>query len=356
MSATKGRLTVSLGTIQNNYRLLVEKTKPAVCSAVVKANAYGLGIEKIAPALQQAGATDFFVATLDEGVELRDILPNATVYILNGFQNGDERELLEKNLIPVINHQQASKNWQDLAQLTGKKLPCIIHVYTGLNRLGFNDKDFKNDFNGLAVKYLMSHLACADTPEHPMNVQQRKRFLTAAKQMPETKLSLAASDGIFCGPDFHFDMVRPGAALYGINPTPSLKNPMQNCVSLSVPVLQTRIVEQDGTAGYAATSLVKRGQRVAAIAIGYADGFLRGLSNKGKVFFNGAALPVLGRVSMDIIIVDLSALPENALKPGDRVEVFGPDQNPDAMAETMGMIGYEVLTALGQRFERVYTP
>jgi alanine racemase len=343
----RGKLTISLNAIRNNYQLLNQKTDQAVCSAVIKADAYGLGMKPVAENLHDTGITNFFVALLEEGIELRQILPEATIYVLNGILPNEEKLFLEHNLVPVLNDKSQTELWQN-----GKL--CALHVDTGLNRLGFNLNDFqKFDLN---VQLVMSHLACADTPDSWINKLQLQRFTEASQKYPDAKKSLAASDGIFCGPDYYFDMVRPGAALYGLNPTPSQQNPMQQVVQLSVPVLQTRIVEQDGFVGYAATKEVKKGQRLATVSLGYADGFFRSLSNAGRLYYKDIALPVLGRVSMDVITVDISALPENALNAGDWLDVFGPNQSPDQLAKAAGTIGYELLTALGQRFERVYTP
>lgn len=350
---SQGRLTISLSTIQHNYLSLSREAPSATCAAVVKANAYGLGVEPVAQTLHDAGIKDFFVAMLHEGIELRHILPQATIYVLNGILAGEEKEFITHNLIPVLNDAGMLQLWKN----NGQK--AIVHVDTGLNRLGFNMGEFMglpdDAFDGLDIPILMSHLACADTNDHPMNEMQRLCLLEASKKLPQAKLSLAASDGIYCGQAFHMDMVRPGAALYGINPSPSKPNPMQPCMQLQVPILQTRIVEQDGTVGYAATYQTKKGQHLATVALGYADGFSRILSNKGNLFYKGQALPVLGRVSMDVITVDLTAI--QGAKPivGDRLEVFGPNQTPDDLAADIGTIGYEVLTALGQRFERVYT-
>lgn len=348
----RSNLAISLSAISANYKLLSEKSATAQCAAVVKANAYGLGVAAVANTLYESGAREFFVALVEEGAELRAILPDATIYVLNGILPNEEKLFTEQNLIPVLNDAGALSLWQNAAKSLNKKLPAVLHIDTGLNRLGF--ADVPENIDGLNIKLVMSHLACADTPENPINVQQHQRFKNAIAKLPGVRASLAASDGIFCGSDFHFDLMRPGAALYGLNPTPSQKNPMQNVIQLDVPVLQTRVVAQDGFVGYAATHTVTRGQRLATVSLGYADGFFRSLSNKGQLFHNGTALPLLGRVSMDVVVVDMSAIPENALHAGDSLQVFGDSQTPDQLAKAAGTIGYEVLTALGPRFNRVY--
>lgn len=344
----RGQLSIFLSAIQKNYQLLQDKASTAQCAAVVKANAYGLGIEPVAKTLQEAGVKTYFVALLEEAVKLRGIVSDADIYILNGILPGEENDFITHNLMPVL-------NTPDQLALWGKEKPCGIHVDTGLNRLGFNLDEFEQ-LEERNIKLVMSHLACADQQYHPMNITQRERFFTAAKKFPDALKSLAASDGIFLGTDYHGDLVRPGAALYGLNATLYQTNPMHPVVQLSVPVLQTRIVAEEGTVGYAATEGVRKGQRIATVSLGYADGFFRSLSNQGVLFYQGKALPVLGRVSMDVITVDISALPENNLGIGDMLEVFGPNQSVDQLAFRAGTIGYELLTALGQRFNRVYTP
>jgi alanine racemase len=343
----RGKLTISLSAIQKNYELLNEKTGAASCGAVVKADAYGLGIEPVASALSKAGASEFFVALMEEGITLRQILPDATIYVLDGILPNEESEFIEYNLTPVINGFEQKSFWKN-------NRSCAVHVDTGLNRLGFNGNDF-HSLDDLNITLVMSHLASADTPDNPFNGLQRDRLIQATQSMPSVRKSLAASDGIFCGPDFHFNLVRPGAALYGINPIPAETNPMHSVVRLSAPILQIREVQENGYVGYANTQAVKKGQRLATVSLGYADGFFRSLSNKAHLYYKGTALPVLGRVSMDVIVVDISSLPESILAVGDWLEVFGPNQSPDTLAKAAGTIGYEVLTSLGTRFDRIYT-
>lgn len=345
-SSGSGVLSVSLAAVAENYRILSEKAPCAVVAPVVKADAYGLGMAVIAPTLWNSGARQFFVAHLQEAVALRALLPEAKIFVLHGALPGEEQEFLAANVTPILNGLGALQRWEKVSN------DFALHVDTGLNRLGFNKNDFSVAAQNRKINLIMSHLACADTPSHEMNAQQRADFVESASACPEAKLSLAASDGIFCGTDFHFDMVRPGAALYGLSPTSDRINPMRQVVSLSVPVLQLRTVAKDGTVGYRATHTVRTGQRLASVALGYADGFFRTLSNIGQLFYKGQALPVLGRVSMDIVTVDISALPEDALHEGDLLEVFGPSQTPDDLAARAGTIGYEILTALGSRFQR----
>jgi alanine racemase len=321
-SLTKATMTISLAAIQDNYKTIAKKTSPAQTAAVVKANAYGLGASSVVQALWDAGAHEFFVAWMEEGIAY--------------------------DLIPTLNDAPALSLWKKTNH------PVAIQVDTGLNRLGFNAGDFAAaDFSDLNVQLLFSHLACADTINHPMNAQQRERFLEAKKKLPNVRASLAASDGIFCGADFHFDLVRPGAALYGINPTPGANNPMKNVVTLSAPILQLRNVEADGTVGYVATQNVKKSQRLATVGLGYADGVLRSLSNAGHLYYGDKALPILGRVSMDVVIVDAGDL---ALQAGDSLDILSEHQTADDLAKSAGTNGYEIMTALGNspRIAKLY--
>ncbi len=347
-----GLLSISQSALAENYCVLAAKAPNSLIAPAVKANAYGLGIELVAPILWEQGARQFFVAHVQEGVALRILLPQAKIYVLHGALPGEEEVCIAAHLTPVLNGLGALQRWTNVGS------EFVVHVDTGLNRLGFNAPKLDDAVaelrqNGHHISMLISHLACADTPNDAMNAQQRFDFLAAARKCPDAKLSLAASDGIFCGADFHFDMVRPGAALYGLNPTPAQPNPMRPVVSLSVPILQMRTVFKTGTVGYRATRTVSPGQRLASVALGYADGFFRSLSDTGYLYYQNQALPVLGRVSMDIVTVDISGVPENALHDGDRLEVFGPAQTPDELAAMVGTIGYEVLTSLGHRFKRV---
>lgn len=352
----KATLTVDLDALGKNYAFLAEKVAPCACSAVVKANGYGLGIAPIAQTLWNAGNRLFFVAQLDEAIELRALLPEATIYVLNGLFAGEENIFAALDLVPCLNDGVQLALWQAHALCVQRQLPAILHVDTGLNRLGFNVRDFKalGAVKHLDLHYIISHLACADDPENEMNKHQRDLFISATQHFPQIKKSLAASDGIFCGTRFHFDLVRPGAALYGLNPRPGLDNPMRQVVRLQAPIIQLRTVDSDGTVGYGASARVTARQRLATIALGYADGFLRSLGNQAILYWGDHELPVLGRVSMDLITVDVSSLPEEALKVGDMLDIFSRYQTPDQLARKAGTIDYELFTTLGRRLERHY--
>ena len=332
----KATLTVSLKSIADNYRLLKKKSAPAECAVVVKADAYGLGLEPIAKTLWKAGARFYYVALLEEAIALRRILPKAEIAVLNGLTQKEIKEQQHYKLISVMNHR---------GNLAG-----ILHVDTGMNRLGFSVTEAEK-LQGLPIHSVMSHLACADTPQHFMNDVQYRTFNTVRKLFPDADASLAASSGIFLKKCFHFDQVRPGCALYGINPTPYTRNPMQPVVTLTAPILQIRDVTENGTVGYGSTAPVKKGMRLATIALGYADGYLRALSNNSNVIIGGKKVPLLGRVSMDLVVADISNLPpENYTE----AELIGKNIAVDSVAQSAGTIGYEVLTRLGNRFKRQY--
>ena len=333
MTAT---LTVSLKSIADNYKLLKAKSAPAECAVVVKADAYGLGLEPVAKALWKAGARFFYVALLEEAIQLRGILPKAEIAVLNGLTLKQIKEQKHYKLISVMNH---------CGNLGG-----ILHVDTGMNRLGFSVQEAEQ-LKGLPIHSVMSHLACADTPHHRMNDAQYRSFNSIRKLFPNASASLAASSGIFLKRCFHFDQVRPGCALYGVNPTPYIKNPMQPVVTLTAPVLQIRDVTENGTVGYGATVKVKKGARLATIGLGYADGYLRSLTDNSDIIIAGKKAKLLGRVSMDLVVADISELPPSDYK---NAEIMGSNITVDTLAQAAGTIGYEILTRLGQRFKRNY--
>lgn len=336
-------LTVHLAAIRRNWALLNKKSGNSECAAVVKANAYGLGVIPIAQALWQEGARLFFVALLEEAIELRAILPKARIAVLNGLLEKDDRHFVQHNLIPVLNSVEQVTRWNPI-------YPYILHIDTGMNRLGISLKEAAHlPGNPYAV---MSHLACADKPENKLNHAQYLAFNRIRKRFPDSKASLANSAGVLLKKCYHFDIVRPGCALYGINPRPGLTNPMENVVTLTAPILQVHTAEANGTVGYGATAKVKKGTRIATIGMGYADGYLRSLSNSGEVAVDGKRCKIIGRVSMDLIMADITHLPASAsLK---QAEIIGPSIPVDKVAKAAGTIGYEVFTRLGSRLHRRY--
>ncbi|SMF00392.1 alanine racemase [Tistlia consotensis] len=362
-----GILTVDLGALQANYRRLVEEADGIAVAAVVKADAYGLGAERAAPALWQAGARIFFVALPDEALTLRRVLPaESEVYVLGGlFGAGAERDYLAAGIRPVLNSLQEIKRWGRLAAAEGRALPACLHVDTGMSRLGLPADELATlaaepeRLAGVSVAYLISHLASGDEPDHPLNREQLEAFRAARERLPAMKACLANSPGSFLGPAYRFDLLRPGAALYGVNPTPGQPNPMAQVVRLQGRILQVRVIDPPRSVGYGAAFRAERRTVVATVGLGYADGFLRSLSGRGRAWVEArekgaaVAVPLVGRVSMDLITLDVTDLAE-APPVGSFVDLLGPGQDVDALAAAAGTIGYEVLTSLGGRYRRVY--
>lgn len=359
-----GVLTIDLNYVVANWQLLAARVAPAACAAVVKANAYGLGMEPVSRALWAAGCEVFFVATADEGLLLRQLLPQAKIIVLGGVRPGREAEFIQAALWPSLFSVDAVARW--LAACEGDKTaPCVINVNSGMTRLGLELEETEALCNSaeasrLDVRIYMSHLACADEPGHPLNahqLQQFQRLLLKVKTLwPQAQASFANSSGIFLGVDYHFELVRPGAAMYGVNPTPNQTNPMRPVVNLRLPVIQYRAITQSSWVGYSATAQVRPGQRLAVVLGGYADGLLRRLSNRGEGELAGYRVPIVGRVSMDATIFDVSAIPADELPPigAAWVDMLNDDLDVNRVASQMNTIGYEVLTNLGSRYHRIY--
>jgi alanine racemase len=358
-----GILTIDLAAIQANWQFLNVRSGGAGVGAVVKADAYGLGLEPVAKALWDAGARRFYVAQSGEGAALRQVLPDAAIVVLapvlpHGFAN-----CRESNLIPTLNGPEALAHWRDDAAAHNHSLPANIHVDSGMTRLGFDDAEFPAVFADLSeierrtVVEISSHLACADDPTHPLNQEQLARFTQAIAAVPSEVLrSFANSSGICLGEGFAAYAARPGMALYGLNPTPNQPNPMRPVLSLHVRILQTRKLSRGESVGYGATATAHAGARIAVIAAGYADGLHRCIGDDGRVWINGEAAPILGRISMDLIAVDVSHMLESDVVSGGWAEVIGPHQSADDLAAAAGTIGYEILTSLGARYARCYLP
>jgi alanine racemase len=354
-------LTIDLDAIVANWRTLAARLKPgARCAAVVKADAYGLGAAKVAPALQRAGCRRFVVATLDEGLALRPLLPGADILVLSGPFAGTEHDILAADLLPVLNSPEQVAAWAAFAKRAGRRLPAAVHVDTGMSRLGLSHSqaaalaEDSAALGNLDLRLVMSHLACADEPRHPMNRRQLDAFNAARALFPDIEGSLAASSGIFLGLDWHADWGRPGAALYGVQPTAEGPNPMVQVVRLEGRIIQLRDVDAGETVGYGATHRVSARSRLAIVAAGYADGIFRSLSNRGCGHLGENQVPLVGRVSMDLIIFDVTGLPDGVVHPGAMIDLIGPNNTVDQMARDAGTIGYEVLTALGRRYCRRY--
>ncbi|MFV3073297.1 alanine racemase [Niveispirillum fermenti] len=354
-------LIIDLAALVSNWRDLAARVAPAECAAVVKANGYGLGDIAVARALWQAGARSFFVADIEAGLRIRRALPDARVIILHGVPAGTEDEVAGQRLTPVLSSLGEIARWSGHAHRLGDRLPAIIHIDTGMNRLGLPSDELErlcNDpdrhLSGLDLNGWMSHLACADDPRHPLTPEQLRRVHAALARLPSAPVSLANSAGIFHGADYHFDLVRPGIALYGANPAPWLANPMRPVIRLLARILQVRAVAPPMTVGYDATHHVDRPSKVAALGMGYADGYPWSLAGKGTASIAGHAAPLVARVSMDLLTADVSAVPDHLLQVGGWADIIGPHRDVDQVAREAGTIGYEILTRLGQRYHRIY--
>lgn len=358
-----GRLTIDLGAIARNWAGLDRVSATALTGAVVKANAYGCGLPAVSHALHRAGAQFFFVATPEEGLALRETLPDVHIFVFNGLPPGAARLFAEHRLMPVLNSMAQLDQWLALCVEAGEALPAAFHFDTGINRLGFRLTDAsivrqRMDESGYLPQMIMSHLACADQPSHEKNRTQRALFQSLLTMFPDIPASLANSAGTLAGRENHFQMVRPGIALYGARAVNGRPNPMSVAVTVEVPILQVREARTGETVGYGATQALNRDSRLATLAVGYADGFFRHLSSTGsrpggKVAINGQLVPIVGRVSMDLTVVDITDLPEIPA-PGSFAEVYGPNVPIDEQADAAGTIGYELLTALQGRYQRFY--
>jgi alanine racemase len=357
---TAAILTVDLPAIVANWRLLCARHPSGPVAAVVKADGYGLGAPRIAATLHAAGCRHFFVALLDEALAIRHLVPGAMVAVLGGPAAGTEGEYARQDITPVLGSLAEIEAWTQAGGRAGQRLPAIVHVDTGMSRLGLDARELailQRDHGrlaGIGVEYVMSHLAAAEVPDDPANEQQRLRFADACAGLPPARRSLANSSGIFLGPPWGSDLARPGAALYGINPTPEQPNPMQPVVSLRARVLAVRAIPVGAAVGYNAIWRAARPSRIATVGIGYADGWHRALSNRGMARFDGNPVPLVGRVSMDLSTFDVTDHP--AIQPGSWLELLGPHQSPDDVARMSGTNGYEVLTSLARRVHRSYLP
>jgi alanine racemase len=356
-------LTVDLDSVVANWKMLAARVSPAATAAVVKADAYGLGLSPVARALARAGCDTFFVALPEEGRTLRALLAKPDIYVFVGVLSDEDAELMvAERLMPVLNDRSQIDRFSAFARARGKRLPCAIHIDTGMNRLGLPSTEVNAliadpaPLAALDVRLVMSHLACANEVDSPMNERQRAAFaLNASKLAPGAKLSLANSGGIFLGDIYRFDLVRPGAAIFGLAPLIGRPNPMRTVVRLTAPIAQVRHVDSSGTVGYGATHRVAAKAKIATVSVGYADGYAFSLGNRGHAFLGSIRLPVVGRVSMDLITLDASDVPEPLLRAGAEIELIGPHITPDDIGRSNGTIGYEVLTRLSAgRLHRRY--
>ena len=360
MNGSAAVLTIDLNAIAENWRRLQAQLGAVPCGAVVKADAYGLGADRVGPVLWHAGCRTFFVALTQEAIDLRQVLPDANIHVLGGILTGDVEPLVTHQLTPVLNSLYDVEVWRKICAKHSIALPCDLQFDTGMARLGLDRQEIETlranpaMLDDLNIDIVLSHLAAAEEFDHPLNHDQLMRFRSYVPLCQARRVSFANSAGTFFGPDFHFDLGRPGVALYGVNPTQGKPNPMAQVVSLQGKILQVRHVDRPETVGYGAHYEVRGPSRIATVGVGYADGFLRSLSNSGFGTIGEHRVPVAGRVSMDLITLDVTAVPDSIAIPGAMVDLIGPNNTVDAVAEAAGTIGYEILTSLGQRYSRTY--
>ena len=359
-----GTLTVDLGAIEDNWRALGRRAMPSECAAVIKADAYGCGIEQVAARLAKAGCKTFFVADLDEAHRVRQAASEPAIYVLNGLLPGTAISFADLRARPVIGSMLELAEWDAFCSANAWQGGAALHVDTGMNRLGINANEaaalaprIRSENHGITL--LMSHLACSEVEAHPLNEQQIKLFREVRILYRGIPASLANSSGIFLGASAHCDMVRPGVALYGVNPTPGHSNPMRPVIRLDARIVQVRNVPKGETVGYDAAWTAKRTTRLAVVAVGYADGYLRAASSSdaapgADAIVAGKRCPLAGRVSMDLLAIDITDLPDNAARRGEFATLIGDEITVDDLATAAGTIGYEVLTSLGRRYHRVY--
>jgi alanine racemase len=381
---TGGLLTIDLAAIVKNWRTLAKRVVPADCSAVIKADAYGCGAGQVAAALARDGCNTFFVAHLAEARKVRAMAPGAAIYVLNSFPPGGAAAFAEIDARPVIGSLAEFVEWDAYRTATSWNGHAALHFDTGINRLGFKPQEAalfttRVKMPGHGISLVMSHLACADAPDHPLNARQVEAFRDLRYMFRGMPTSLANSSGIFLGPAAHCDMVRPGAALFGANPTPAHPNLMEPVVTLRTRIVQVRDVARGETVGYGATWAAPRASRIAIVSVGYGDGYPRAASEvRGGVtaarnptmnpmmnalkrptgrsgpaaVIAGRRCPMAGRISMDLMAFDVTGAPEDQVRRGDGVTLIGGGITVDDVAAWSGTIGYEVLTNLGQRHRR----
>ena len=359
-----GVLTVDLAAIAANWKRLYGLTVPVECAAVVKADAYGCGLERVVPALIKIGCRTFFVADVAEGRRARALAPHAVIYILNGVMPNTAPAFADANLRPVINSTTELAEWDTFVASSRWRGGAAVHIDTGMNRLGLTPDEavaiaprVQREDHGFTL--LLSHLACADTPDHPMNDKQIRLFREIRIMFRGVPSSLANSAGIFLGGTVHCDLVRPGIALFGGNPIPGQNNPMRPVVELKGRIAQVRQIEKGETVGYGASWTAPRPSRLAVVTAGYGDGYFRSAAAaKGKppaeAIIAGKRCPLIGRISMDLLAVDVTDLPVGHARRGEFATLIGGGIGVDDLAAACGTIGYEVLTSLGRRYHRNY--
>ncbi|MCC6888884.1 MAG: alanine racemase [Hyphomicrobiales bacterium] len=360
-----GVLTIDLAAIAANWKRLYGITVPVECAAVVKADAYGCGLARVVPALSKVGCRTFFVADIAEARRVRALAPEAVIYVLNGLMPNTAPAYAELNLRPVINSTTELAEWDSFVAAGNWEGGAALHIDTGMNRLGLTPEEAVAVAQRVQAgqahgfKLLMSHLACADTPSHSMNERQLRLFREIRILFRGVPSSLANSAGIFLGGHAHCDLVRPGIALYGGNPIAGQSNPMRPAIELKGRITLVRQVKKGDSVGYGGGWTAARASRIATVAAGYGDGYLRAAAaGKGKaaaaVIVAGKPCPLVGPVSMDVLTVDVTDLPAGAARRGEFATLIGGALSIDELGAACGTIGYEILTALGRRYHRIY--
>jgi alanine racemase len=353
-------ITIDLDSLEANYRFCSAQLHPATCAAVVKADAYGLGVQKIAPVLRRAGCRQFFTATHREGITLRSLLADAEIYVLEGVTEGSLAAFCDHQLVPVLITPAHSSLWAAQARALGRPLPAIFDIDTGMSRLGFGERELEQllerpeDLEWLDTRYIMTHYACADQPGAVKTREQLDRFNRLRRLLPPAPTSVGNSAGGLLGRAFSGDMARLGIALFGGNPYQNEMPELKPVLRVQSQVLQLREIGKGTTVGYGATWSAKKNVRIATVGTGYADGYPWSLGNRGIASISGHRVPVVGRVSMDTIMLDVTRVPDDLLQVGIMVDLIGPGISLEEVAELAGTINYEILTRLSQRARRKY--
>lgn len=354
-------LMIDLDAVAHNYHTLCSQVKKGtICAAVLKANAYGMGVREVALRLYQEGCRHFFVALLSEAIELKAVVgDDSSIYVLNGLRRGDEEVYAHYDLIPILGDPLQIHVWNTFCQNKGQNLKAALHCDTGLSRTGLSETAIQSlgllQVSHMEIVCIMSHMACSYQATHPMNELQRAAFDEIKKRFPFALASFSTSTALFLNPPYHFDMVRAGLALTGCrSANPHGEYTLKPVLKAYAQVLQINDIPQGGSVGYNATFIAPRASRIATIGVGYADGYFRSLSNRGEVYFEGYKLPVVGNVSMDLTTIDITDLPPNKIGLGNWVELFGDHLWSSKVAEKAGTISWELFTRLGSRFERFY--
>ncbi len=355
-----GFLEIDTRAIAHNYQILQSLLSQTTCAAVLKADAYGLGIKAVAPVLMKQGCQSFFVAHLEEGLTLRNLLREPLIYVLSGFLPKTEGLFVENSLIPVLNDFEMVKSWAKESQKRERKLSCVLHFDTGMHRSGFDQRDFFKLFESLdllealEVQFVMSHLTSSHDPDHLMNIQQKASFDNLRRHFPNAKASLADTGGIYLGTSYHYDVARPGKGLFGLFTSPQEAALLQPCIKLLGRILQIRNAHKGETVGYGATHALTRDSKLATLGVGFADGYDRRLSNNAQVDIQGFKAPIVGRISMDYTVIDITDIPESLCHVGGWAELVNETLTLDNLAQSIGTISRELSTGFGQRLHRVY--